>query len=283
MATPRSRSERSPRIGIRCARRSWNSASSRRRLRCKFANRPAKPKPWQPENAGRRSVIAATGRGADSLHYEIEQLETRAANARAALTQELLAPTPSKQIELGNETKTQATDETSVACAPGSQFNANAGDDGADLGLVADTLADQRLVLAKQIEWLCQTRLQWEKERAESLAELEVVTATLEDREAEFDNDETQLEENKRALATLAQQIEADRIRAAADINARKAELDRATEELSAKSREVTRREGALADLLRLWGARSNRSTGQAQSERAARERNGPRRMGRAP
>src|SRR5262249_26513475 len=130
----------------------------------------------------------------DALHYEIEQLETRAANARAVLSE-------FRRVEPG----AQATDEPSVACAPGFQIKAHASDADENLNLVAANLADQRLILAQQLEWMCQTRLQWEKDRDESWQELNVAASALEDREAELDYDEAQHEDNKRALAALSQ------------------------------------------------------------------------------
>jgi len=197
-----------------------------------------------------------------SLTMEAERLEQRAAAARV-----VLAERQREAEQLGSLFSRIVQGATDAAAGPN------------PLTSCAGELADQRLLLAEHVQRFVATQAAWEAERSRALAEIDALVERHEDRgrelgrrEVELAEAEAQLAEERDALARLMLRLEADRQRAAADIAALRAALERDDRAAEARLREAERREAGLVELYRRWGRRRSAELARLRRARQAAE-----------
>src|SRR5207248_6459930 len=126
------------------------------------------------------------------------------------------------------------------------------------LARVAAELADQRLLLAEQAQRLLKSQEDWIAERAAALRELTEVGTRLQAQEQELalrvhavETAEERVRAARGGLAHLRLRMEAERVRAQAQVNARRADLDRRADELVLREQALGRLREKSAELCR--------------------------------
>jgi hypothetical protein len=177
---------------------------------------------------------------------EADRLESRAAAARAVLADR---QREAEQLGFLFARIAHNADEPAAGADP--------------LARQAGDLADQRALLAEQVQRFAAARLAWEAERSRALADLDALVDRQADRERELGRREVelaeaeaQLAEERDGLARLTLRLEADRQRAAADVAALRSAVERDAGAVEARIREADRRQQGLVELYQRWGRR---------------------------
>lgn len=206
--------------------------------------------------------LAADRHGADliqeSLRLEVGRLEARATAAR-----QVLAERQRETEQLGGVLATIA------AGAPAALPLCPAPHEG--------DLADQRLILAEQVQRFAAARLAWDADRVRALADLDVLFELHADRERELGRREVELAEaeaeaaeDRDTLARLTLRLEADRLRAEGDVAALRAAAESDFAAAESRLQAAKRREDTLCELYQLWGRRRSTEIAQLRQARAA-------------
>jgi hypothetical protein len=209
---------------------------------------------------------------------ELEQLETRIGNARLRLLEQQAA-----LLDTRHETRDPRQEDDAlvsrVSCLvslpteTGSIFERRA----TALAIVADELADQRLLLTEQVERLLLTQQQWHADKTAALRDLELIGSRFEARELDLDRRGREVQVARAAVraeyqaaAQLRLRLEAERARSEARDAERRIVLDARWAELEVRERALIAQEDNWHSLLRRWGKRRRMEIQRLRSEHQA-------------
>jgi hypothetical protein len=203
------------------------------------------------------------------LRIEADGLESRIVNLRAVLLQ-LEASRAAAALDSGKAPEPAAPlsfDESEPADPAIDQRRA-------ELGRMAEELADQRLALLEQVDRLAMARELWREAEARIVAEMSELAEQLRRREdrivdhekaAAFEEDE--LEKQRATLNQAREHLDGWQSRLEAREAAWKSESTRLQVELNQRDQQAQRRERALTELCRRWSERRRLEVVQLRAE----------------